>query len=434
MSFDFSASHAERAQLTSLEARLGALSRRYRTTRGKAQALAVREYHQVYLAMARIGHWHGEPDGEAELPEAVMPEARKILRERLHAQGSNAPGAWRPVVDHWGAFSDRQMPEKAVVIVDALVLQLHGKALRPLRGEQVIALKAGEAAKSMTAVSRLAGQTLRVSRNATVVAIGGGTIGDLATVFAHLLKRGVKLIHVPTTLLAAVDSSVGGKGAVNVGLVKNALGVFHCAVESWVCPEFFTTLSQAQRREGQLEAFKMALTNGEVWKRWASNCPDDNSIVRQARQLKERICRADPYEQFGNRTVLNFGHTFAHVIEALSRHRVRHGEAVGLGMLCALDTGVALGVTPPVVAAEVEAALPNAPRARERLARVLAGASPARIAELLTADKKGGQGGAVRMILLAEQGRWHGTTTWVTESVHRNTWSKLLTTKWRRAS
>lgn len=432
MSFDFSASHAERAELISLETRLGALALRSRSTQGKAQAASVREYHRVYEAMALIGHWHGEPDANAELPEEAMPEARKILRQRQHAYGANPPGAWQPGVDHWGAFSERTLSAKAVVVADALVLRLHPKALRSLRGHQVIALKAGEPAKSMAMVSRLARHTLGVARDATVVAIGGGTIGDLSTVFAHLLKRGVKLIHVPTTLLAAVDSSVGGKGAVNVGVVKNALGVFHCAAESWVCPEFFTTLSEAQRREGRLEAFKMALTNGDVWRRWSANTPDDVSLVRQARQLKERICRADPYERFGNRTVLNFGHTFAHVIEALSQHRVRHGEAVGLGMLCALDTGVALGVTPAVVATEVEAALPNAPRARERLARVLKGAKPAEIAGLLRADKKGGQGDAVRMILLSEQGRWQGTTIWVTEMVRRNIWSTLLQTRWSR--
>ena len=333
-----------------------------------------------------------------------------------------APGSWKPVVDHWGPLNERTIPPGSVVIVDGRVLRLHTKMLRSLRVHRPIVLTAGEGAKSLRTVSRLAEQTLGVSRSTTLVAIGGGTIGDVCTVFAHLLKRGVRLIHVPTTLLAAVDSSLGGKGAVNVGLVKNALGVFHCADESWLCPDFFTTLTEAQRREGRLEAYKMALGDAGLWQRWLDAPPDDLALVRQSRALKARICADDPYERTGARTVLNFGHTFGHVIEAVTQHRVRHGEAVGLGMLCALDVGVALGVTPHSVAAEVEAALPNAAGARRRLGRALGLASPSQLASLLAADKKGSDGGAVRMVLLAAPGRW------VVEPVSRKLWSRLLTT------
>lgn len=332
----------------------------------------------------------------------------------------NAPGSWRPVVDRWGPFTKFTLPAHSLVVADARVLRLHPHARRALAKHQVIALTAGEGAKSLRTLGRLAAQTLGVSREATLVAIGGGTIGDVATVFAHLLKRGIRLIHVPTTLLAAVDSSVGGKGAVNVGVVKNALGVFHCADESWVCPEFFSTLTEAQRREGRLEAWKMALGDASQWVRWVKSSPDDLTLIRESRGLKAAICQSDPYERTGQRTVLNFGHTFGHVIEALSHHRVRHGEAVGLGMLCALDVGVGLGVTPSQVATTVEAALPNAPRARQRLARVLSRASVTRVTQLLTADKKGSDRGAVRMVLLAKPGQWR------VEAVAARVWSPLL--------
>jgi len=337
-----------------------------------------------------------------------------------------APGSWKPVVDHWGSFSARTIPAGSVVIVDRRVLRLHTKMLRSLSAHHPIVLTAGEPAKSLSTVRRLAEQTLGVSRSTALVAIGGGTIGDVSTVFAHLLKRGVRLIHVPTTLLAAVDSSLGGKGAVNVGLVKNALGVFHCADESWLCPDFFTTLTEAQRREGRLEAYKMALGDKALWQQWVAAPPDDVSLVRQSRALKARICAADPYERTGARTVLNFGHTFGHVIEALTRHRVRHGEAVGLGMLCALDLGVALGVTPPSLAADIEAMLPDAPEGRLRLARAFSGATLPQISSLLVADKKGSDGDAVRMVLLARPGRW------AIEPVKRALWSRLLTTEWSR--
>ncbi len=336
-----------------------------------------------------------------------------------------APGSWRPVVDRWGPFVERDVPDDALVVADARVLRLHKAMARSLRARHVIALTAGERAKSLETVGRLALKTLGVARSTTLVAIGGGTIGDVATVFAHVLKRGVKLIHVPTTLLAAVDSSVGGKGAVNVGVVKNALGVFHCAEESWVCPEVFATLTESQRREGRLEAWKMVLGDQPLFAAWSKRTPDDETLIRQARALKARICAADPYEQFGVRTVLNFGHTFGHVIESVTRHRVRHGQAVGLGMLCALDVGVALGVTPAEVARDVEARLPNGAMPRARLANVLGRVSARAISVLLRADKKGAsRAGQVRMVLLERPGRW------CVEPVPEKVWASLLTSRW----
>jgi 3-dehydroquinate synthase len=213
---------------------------------------------------------------------------------------------------------------------------------------------------------------------------------------------------------------------VNVGVVKNALGVFHCAEHTWLCPAFFSTLTEAQRREGRLEGWKMALGDAALWHRWCTSAPDDETLVRQSRALKARICEADPYERTGRRTVLNFGHTFGHVIEALTRHRVRHGEAVGLGMLCALDVGVAVGVTSKAQAAAIEAALPNAPNARARLARVLRRASKAQVTALLAADKKGSHEGAVRMVLVEKPGQW------VISPVASKVWSGLWAS-WSRS-
>ncbi len=338
----------------------------------------------------------------------------------MRAPRKNAPGAWQPVIDHWGPFSERSIPPQSVIIADARVLHLHQKLLQLLKGHAVVPLTAGEPTKSLATLSTLAAKTLSVGRQATVIALGGGTIGDVTTVFAHLLKRGVRLIQVPSTLLAAVDSSVGGKGAVNVGAVKNGLGVFHYPHESWLCPELFTTLSAAQRREGRLEAYKMALGDAKRWAAWALRPPDDQALITQSRALKATICARDPYERTGERTVLNFGHTFGHVIEAVTRHRVRHGEAVGLGMLCALDVGVAMGITSPGVAQTVEALLPNAPGARQRLARVMRGTTTSRVSQLLAADKKGSSEGAVRMVLLNKPGRWS------VDPVAPKVWSRLF--------
>ncbi|MFL5318656.1 MAG: 3-dehydroquinate synthase family protein, partial [Myxococcaceae bacterium] len=234
-------------------------------------------------------------------------------------------------------------------------------------------------------------------RSGTLLAVGGGTIGDLATVAAHLLKRGVRLIHVPTTLLAAVDSSLGGKGAVHVDGVKNAAGVFHYAEQTWLCPSFFETLSEKQRREGRIEALKMAAClSPELWR---SPPRDDVALTKAARRMKERVCAKDPYDLDGTRAVLNFGHTFGHVIETRSDFRISHGDAVGLGMLCALDIGRLMEITTAELAQRVEARLPVLPRTRLRsLFR-----SEAEVARLLRSDKK--SDGTLKMILLERIGR-----------------------------
>jgi 3-dehydroquinate synthase len=224
---------------------------------------------------------------------------------------------------------------------------------------------------------------------------------------AHLHKRGARLVQVPTTLLSAVDASLGGKGAVNVRGVKNALGVFHDADEGWICSELFTTLSPVQRREGWLEAWKMVVAlDARLFFAWQRSPPTEATMIQKARALKAAVCAVDPRERTGARAVLNFGHTFGHVLESLSKFRLSHGDAVGLGMLCALDVGWRLGVTPADVKARVEAALPLMPRARAELGKLLAGHSWRELEALLSADKKG----AYSMVLLERPGQWTRAT------------------------
>lgn len=307
------------------------------------------------------------------------------------------PGAWKRSRDLF--WSPRKgWPEgPTLTIADERVLRLHPKLKRAIRGE-LITLKAGESAKSLRTLEKLTKRALTMPRKVTLIAVGGGTIGDLATVFAHVFKRGVKkLIHLPTTLLAAVDSSVGGKGAINVAGAKNVLGVFHAADECWLWPEVFTTLTEAQRREGRIEAVKMVITlDRKTWAEWVWGLPDDAQIIRVARALKNAVVDRDPYEQTGERAVLNFGHTLGHVIESLSGFRVRHGEAVGLGMLYAIDEGIRRGITPQNLRWELEGVLPVK---RARLQQWLAPKYAARVKALLAADKK------AAWILLESPGR-----------------------------
>lgn len=318
------------------------------------------------------------------------------------------PGAYRKSRDVWGRF-DELVPRlgdgPVLALVDQRVIALHAHVEKALRRTNitVVSLRAGERVKSMRTLERLTKLALTMPRAMTVLAIGGGTVGDVATVFAHTFKRGVhRLIHVPSTLLAAVDSSVGGKGAVNVGGAKNVLGVFHAADEGWLCPELFTTLSEAQRREGRIEAWKMVVTlDAKAWMRWKHTPPTDEQLITKSRALKHAIVVRDPYETKGLRVVLNFGHTVGHVIESLSHYRVRHGDAVGMGMLHALDVGVRLGVTSSTVAKEIEESLPLAEGARQALSQWLKPSNQKQIQQLLKADKKGG------MILVTKPGNWH---------------------------
>lgn len=323
----------------------------------------------------------------------------------------NAPGSYRTPVDRYGALPAlaRSVPEHALWVVDAKVARLHPSVLAAAKARSakvVLQVAAGERVKSLRKLEQLALEAQSIPRSGAVVAVGGGTVGDVSTVLAHLLKRGVELVHVPTTVLAAVDSSVGGKGAVNVGEVKNALGVFHAPSLGLVCFELYDTLSPSQRREGLVEAYKMAVClDATAWAKWSKAMPALREVIHVSRGMKSKLVAKDPYERTGLRALLNFGHTFGHVVESVTRYRVRHGEAVGLGVHCALDVGRALGVTSDAVAKQVESVFAEvAPNARVRLARALRPVGPDRLEVLLGADKKA-SAKALRMVLLERPGR-----------------------------
>jgi 3-dehydroquinate synthase len=304
----------------------------------------------------------------------------------------------------WGDLLDQRFPSEAFVLVDAKVKKLHPSVKCVCEALPHLELVASEKLKSLSSLEKVAQRTRHLSRNATVIAIGGGTVGDFATVFAHLHKRGIKLIHVPSTLLAAVDSSVGGKGALNVGGTKNSLGVFHGAEQTFLFPHLWSTLSEAQLREGRIEAFKTALNDAKTFARWTKKLPDDIQLVKEARALKAKIVQSDAFELNGKRAVLNFGHTFGHLIETVSKFKISHGEAVGLGMLCALDVGVELGVTSTKLATKVEQHIPQLPDARKRLEKNLKSVNETKLKIILRADKKGSTLLTVKMMLLKSPG------------------------------
>ncbi|MBL7130874.1 MAG: 3-dehydroquinate synthase [Candidatus Omnitrophica bacterium] len=190
-------------------------------------------------------------------------------------------------------------------------------------------------------------------RNLFIIALGGGVIGDLAGFVASIYKRGIPYVQIPTTLLADVDSSIGGKTAVDLKMGKNLVGSFY--QPSLVLTElsFLRTLGAAQIQTGLAEIIKYAIIKDDHLFRYLEiNYPKILSldkeaiefIVSRCAQIKARIVEEDEREEKGIRTILNFGHTFGHAIEAAGRYNLyNHGEAVALGMILAAQLSNKLG-------------------------------------------------------------------------------------------
>ena len=188
---------------------------------------------------------------------------------------------------------------------------------------------------------------LPLHRDATVVAVGGGILTDMAGLAAALYLRGLAWHAWPTTLLAQVDAGIGGKTAVNLPEGKNLAGAFHPPSRFVACRAFLATLPARQVAAGRWEVVKMAMLEGDTG--WALRLlgealPGTEDLARALR-LKVDVVQADPREQ-GERRLLNLGHTLGHALESASGHALLHGEAVGLGLLGACFLAEAQGLPP----------------------------------------------------------------------------------------
>jgi len=204
-----------------------------------------------------------------------------------------------------------------------------------------------------------------VGRDATIVALGGGVTGDLAGFVAATYMRGIPVVQVPTTLLAMLDSSVGGKTGVDTDWGKNLIGAFHHPRLVLIDPEVLSTLPRPQRVAGLSEGIKTAaILDPELWE-WieghAGALVDGEievlaELVRRSVAHKIEVVAGDPTEA-GRRAILNFGHTVGHAIESLEGYTVLHGEAVAAGMRVEARLGEALGITEPGTARRLAALL-----------------------------------------------------------------------------
>jgi shikimate kinase/3-dehydroquinate synthase len=271
------------------------------------------------------------------------------------------------------------------LVADVHVAGIHGVAAQLALGERLVAVHevpAGESAKAASVLDRL-WRGLKIGRDGTVVALGGGTTTDLAGLAAATYMRGVAWAPVPTTLVGQVDAAIGGKTAIDVPGGKNLVGAFHWPARVVLDPALLGTLPDTERRNGLAEVVKTGLLVGDPL--WEVPEPEQ---VRRCAAFKSAVCLADPYDH-GVRNQLNLGHTFAHALEAAAGYELPHGEAVALGLLAALR----LSGLPEQATLVEEVLAPTRPRVDRDAAWAALGR-----------DKKAA-GGQPRLVLLEAPGR-----------------------------
>ncbi len=232
-------------------------------------------------------------------------------------------------------------------------------ALRSIECEpHIVEIPEGEQFKTLDTVSSVYDQLVeaRLDRRSTIFALGGGVVGDLAGFVAATFLRGVPFVQVPTTLLAMVDASIGGKVAVDHPRGKNLIGAFKQPQAVIVDTQTLATLPEEEWRSGLAEVVKHGII-GDVGllellgsKNLKDSVPD---WIGRAIRVKIDIVARDPYEQ-GERATLNLGHTFGHALEQVSRFEMRHGDAVAIGMVCATRLASRLGECRPELPMQIE--------------------------------------------------------------------------------
>lgn len=284
------------------------------------------------------------------------------------------------------------------------------RALSGLCTFEVMSIPTGEGSKSVTQWSaildRLVG--MNAQRDTTVIALGGGVVGDLAGFAAASYMRGVRVIQMPTTLLAQVDASIGGKTGINHPMGKNLIGAFHAPHAVVIDLASLATLPDRDYRAGLAEVIKYGALGDLAFFEWLEAHTDalnkrDTEILRFAIQTsveaKKAVVMRDEKES-GERALLNFGHTFAHALEALTDYTsLRHGEAVAIGMVLATRLSERLGQVPAGTAARLKKLIEKVGLPSE----LPAGQEPKKLIERMRLDKKN-KDNTIRLVLLTSLG------------------------------
>lgn len=332
-----------------------------------------------------------------------------------------------PIVIGPGAMQSVDWPhylvsEQVCVVTNDEIASHYLEQLKSVIGVEplVVMIEEGEQHKSLTSADQLWSALLEAGfrRNATLIALGGGVIGDLTGFVAATYQRGVPFIQVPTTLLSQVDSSVGGKTAVNHPLGKNMIGAFHQPQLVVADLSTFKTLPKEEFSAGMAEVIKYGLIQDAAFfkhlqnqsealleefkglQQGAEEAPLMTSIIQRCCELKAQVVQADETEQ-GKRAILNLGHTFGHAIEAhVGYQGWRHGEAVSVGIRMALDLSWRLGQVPAHVVSDTNVLLDQF----HLPVRPPSGMSADHFIEHMKRDKKMNST-QMRLVLLAQLGQ-----------------------------
>jgi 3-dehydroquinate synthase len=296
-------------------------------------------------------------------PAPPHPSALAAAAVRIDVTAGAQPSTiWigEGIADRLAALLDEHgVGARRFVVSNPAIWKLHGAQLQSgIGGAEPILLPDGERYKNLQSVSKIYEALIRAGadRGSAIVAVGGGVIGDTAGFAAASFLRGITLVHVPTTLLAQVDSSIGGKVGVNHALGKNLIGAFHQPRLVAIDPLLLATLPRREFRSGLYEVVKYGIIASRgLFDRIAAGtravfARDPAALVPaivESCRIKAEVVSTDERES-GLRRILNYGHTIGHALEAVTRYRhFRHGEAIAYGMLGAADLAAARGAMAP---------------------------------------------------------------------------------------
>lgn len=303
---------------------------------------------------------------------------------------------------------DLVQPSRAIIVSDSNVAPLYAdRVAHSLQNagidSAVLSFPAGEDSKTLAQLGTLCEQMLdhRLDRKGVVIALGGGVTGDLAGFAAASFMRGVRFVQVPTSLLAMVDSSSGGKTGVNLPRGKNMVGAFHQPSLVWIDTTVLETLPRRELGCGLGEIVKHGIIRDRAYFDYVSDHADailalDHDVLAEtihgSCRIKGEIVSADEREA-GCRALLNFGHTFGHAYESLSRYAIPHGEAVAMGMVAACHAAERILGASPDLRAEVTDILK-----RLDLPPCAPDYAPGEVLASMFGDKKT-EGGTLRLVL-----------------------------------
>lgn len=257
--------------------------------------------------------------------------------------------------------------ENAFFVIDSNVYKLHNELFKDIPEERLFLLKAVETGKTIQTALDICERimTLPAKRNATLVSLGGGITQDITGFAANILYRGIRWIFVPTTLLAACDSCIGGKTSLNYKGYKNLLGTFYPPDEIYICTAFFNTLSRRDLLSGLGEIVKFNLMQDEqtldhleksVQLLLSGDAQTLERFVLSSLKFKRRFIEVDEFDR-GERIKLNFAHTFGHAYEVVSGYEIPHGLAVSMGMVTANYISMKRGLLSQQLARRMEEVL-----------------------------------------------------------------------------